>query len=178
MIFSKRHPLLPGNRSLRLLATTCCRSNVAWKDRNREDIRALFVLVLAAIATLTISLPAKSQEHGFGNIGDFSTNPLQFAPDQGTRLTPRSGVSIFSDSPSRFFGNMFNEEIRPLKEDEAFRVEDVLIYPGIGGNQIWLRLSPEKNGECSAELSECWALYGIQPKTENPHIWNFVQEDD
>ena len=167
--------VLPRNKTLELYSDLVYHFACVGNTGGQWFRQALLVVVIAATMVFGITDPALSEESTTSNAISANTDHLNFMPPLGAALQARSGVILFSNSPSSFFGNLFNEKIRSLDEGEKFLVRDVLIYPGVGGNQIWLKITPSDNSECSNVSEECWALYGIQPEPDNQGgDWNFL----
>ena len=173
----QRFQLRSVGRRTQMLTYVLRHSIATWNVSAKEHSKVLVVAFVTAIAASSISPSSMSQERSPRNLANIGSNPFHYSPNEGTKLTARPDVSVYPRAPSKFLGNLFNGEIRRLNEGETYRVKEVLIYPGFGGNQIWLKLAPEKTGGCTPKLSECWALYGLQPKTDDSlAIWNFDQE--
>lgn len=69
-------------------------------------------------------------------------------------------VQMYTEAPSKLFGNWFNKKTRTTGENEKYTVDGLKVYPTLpsSGNQIWVKLKPvNSKGQNSG-----WALLGWQ----------------
>lgn len=72
-------------------------------------------------------------------------------------------TTIYARSPSKWFGNWFNEEIGQTEPREQYLITDARTFPALDGTQLWIKVIPApQTGTQSAVCPEsCWLLLGV-----------------
>lgn len=87
---------------------------------------------------------------------------VEYSIIPGLMIIADEGVPMYTDAPSKLFGNWFNKKTRTTGENEKYTVDGYKVYPTLpsSGNQIWVKLKPvNSKGQNSG-----WALLGWQSR--------------
>jgi hypothetical protein len=117
----------------------------------RLDVKRL---VLACIVGLAGVASVFAQE------GTLETQWGNLSQDVGKIVRPTAEVTLYQGAPSRWTGNLFNSKAEIALPESELRITDVEIYPGLGGNQVWIEVKSSDSGANSCVDSSCWAFYG------------------
>lgn len=124
-----------------------------------EDMKSHFVL--ATFACLSFGSVVFAQTL----MEEQKAKKILQPPLQGASIQPNSSVTVYSNRPSRLLGNTFNRQLGKFDPSISLHVDEIVVVPGVAGNQLWLKVSPTDLVDKSlapeaCSSTGCWSYYG------------------
>ncbi len=108
--------------------------------------RRLLTIILVGLVCTVIISPFISSDEYFSKLNlKFSKENLDFS-------------KVYSNPPSRYFGNWFNDEIDGLNHQINFEHIATKKYPSFRGNETWVKVKPQELHSSICQEG-CWMLY-------------------